>query len=112
MEKLKIGVIGTGHLGKLHTKMFQQIQNCELVGIYDTNPENLSNVAKEFNIRAFGNFDDMLKSVDAVSIAVTTSAHHQVAKECLLNNKNIFIEKPITSSIPAMRPVNNSSSLS
>jgi predicted dehydrogenase len=100
MEKLKIGVIGTGHLGKLHTKMFQQIQNCELVGIYDTNPENLSNVAKEFNTRAFGNFDEMLKSVDAVSIAVTTSAHHQVAKECLLNNKNIFIEKPITSSIP------------
>jgi len=100
MDKLKIGVVGTGHLGKLHTKMFQQIQNCELTGIYDTNPENLANVAREFNTRAFGSFDEMIQAVDAVSIAVTTSAHYQVAKECLLKNKHIFIEKPITSSIP------------
>ncbi len=100
MEKLKIGVIGTGHLGKLHTKMFQQIQDCELTGIYDINPDNLANVAKEFNTRAFGSFDEMMQTVDAVSIAVTTSAHHKVAKECLLNNKHIFIEKPITSLIP------------
>jgi predicted dehydrogenase len=99
MEKLKIGVIGTGHLGKLHTKMFQQIPGCELTGIFDTNQENLVNVAKEFNVKAFGSFNDMLDSVDAVSIAVTTSAHFQVAKECLQRNKHIFIEKPITSLI-------------
>jgi len=100
MEKVKIGVIGTGHLGKLHTKMFQQIHNCELAGIFDTNPENLENVAKEFNTHIFKSIDELLLSVDAVSIAVTTSAHYLVAKDCLLNNKHIFIEKPITSSIP------------
>ena len=100
MKKLKIGVIGTGHLGKLHTKMFQQIDNCELAGIYDTNPENLANVSKEFNTRAFNNFGDLLSAVDAVSIAVTTSAHYQVAMDCLAQGKHIFIEKPITSLIP------------
>lgn len=99
MAKLKIGVIGTGHLGKLHTKMFQQIPNCELVGIYDSNPDHLSHVSKEYNVTAFGSITEMLSNVDAVSIAVTTSAHFRVAEQCLDSNKHIFIEKPITSRI-------------
>jgi len=99
MEKLKIGIVGTGHLGKLHTKMFQQISKCELVGIYDSNPDHLAHVSKEYNVRAFSSLSEMLENVDAVSIAVTTSAHFQVAEKCLENNKHIFIEKPITSLI-------------
>ncbi|MDR3666902.1 MAG: Gfo/Idh/MocA family oxidoreductase [Ignavibacteriaceae bacterium] len=99
MTKLKIGVIGTGHLGKLHTKMFQQISNAELAGIYDSNPDNLSHVSKEFNTRAFGSVNELLENVDAVSIAVTTSEHFKVAFQCLESNKHVFIEKPITSLI-------------
>jgi predicted dehydrogenase len=99
MEKLKIGVVGTGHLGKLHTKMFQQISNCELVGIYDSNPDHLAHASKEFNVRAFKSLSEMLDNVDAVSIAVTTSAHFRIAEKCLENNKHVFIEKPITSLI-------------
>ena len=99
MDKLKIGVIGTGHLGKLHTKMFQQIPNCDLVGIYDSNPDHLSHVSKEFNVTPFGSINEMLGNIDAVSIAVTTSAHFQVAEKCLEANKHVFIEKPITSRI-------------
>jgi Predicted dehydrogenases and related proteins len=99
MEKLKIGVVGTGHLGKLHTKMLQQISKCELIGIYDSNPDQLAHVSKEYNVRAFGSISEMLDNVDAVSIAVTTSAHFQVAEKCLENNKHVFIEKPITSLI-------------
>ncbi|MGE5810360.1 MAG: Gfo/Idh/MocA family oxidoreductase, partial [Ignavibacteria bacterium] len=48
MEKLKVGVIGTGHLGKLHLKMFKQIENCELVGIYDVNPEQADSAGTEY----------------------------------------------------------------
>jgi predicted dehydrogenase len=99
MGKLKIGVIGTGHLGKLHTKMFQQISNCELMGIYDSNPDHLTIVSKEYNVTGFGSISELLDNVDAVSIAVTTSAHFQVAEKCLENNKHVFIEKPITSLI-------------
>jgi predicted dehydrogenase len=99
MTKLKIGVIGVGHLCKLHAKMFQQISNCELVGVYDSSQENLAGVSKEYNITPFGNINEMLGKVDAVSIAVTTSAHFEVAEKCLENNKHVFIEKPITSLI-------------
>ena len=99
MAKLKIGVVGVGHLGKLHAKMFQQISNCELAGVYDSSPENLAGVSKEYNVTPIRNIDDLLNNVDAVSIAVTTSAHYLIAEKCLENNKHVFIEKPITSLI-------------
>lgn len=99
MEKLKIGVIGVGHLGKLHTKMFAQIETCELIGVYDLNSEQAQNCAKEFNTLCFENIDELLDKVDAVSIAVITSEHHKVAKICLEKGKHIFIEKPITTTI-------------
>ncbi|MHB1688097.1 MAG: Gfo/Idh/MocA family protein [Ignavibacteriaceae bacterium] len=99
MEKLKIGVIGTGHLGKLHTKMFGGISNCELVGIYDSNIEQSKSVGKEFGVIVFENVDELLNSVDAVSIAATTSAHYELVKKSLQFNRHVFVEKPITTTI-------------
>ena len=99
MEKLKVGIIGTGHLGKLHTKMFKEITDCELVGIYDSNSELAKSVAKEFGIIAFGNINDLFGSVDAVSVAATTSAHYELVKQSLQNGKHVFVEKPITTTI-------------
>lgn len=99
MEKLSVGVIGVGHLGKLHTKMFKQIENCELVGVFDANPEQAKSVAAEFGVSAFNSIDDLLLKVNAVSIATTTSAHFEVAKKCLEKNIHVFVEKPITTTI-------------
>ncbi len=99
MEKLNVGVIGTGHLGKLHTKMFGLIENCELVGIYDKNKSTAKAVSEEFKTEAFGSIDDLLEKVDAVSIAAITSEHHSVAKHCLEKGVHVFIEKPITTTI-------------
>ena len=99
MEKLKVGVIGTGHLGKLHTKMFKEILNCELIGIYDSNNELAKSVAMEFGIKAFGSINDLFRSVDAVSVAATTSAHYELVKQSLKNGKHVFVEKPITTTI-------------
>jgi len=99
MEKLKIGVVGVGHLGKLHTKMFAQIETCELVGVYDQNMEQAKAVAAEFGTKCYEDLDELLSKIDAVSIAVITSAHYEVAKKCLLEGKHVFIEKPITSTI-------------
>src|SRR5690554_3387139 len=99
MEKLKTGVIGTGHLGKLHIKMFKEINNCELIGIFDTNLLQSETAAKEFQVNYFKDEQELLDKVDAVSIAVTTSAHYEVALRCLIQDKHIFIEKPITSKI-------------
>jgi predicted dehydrogenase len=99
MEKLKIGVIGTGHLGKLHVKMFRQIPECEVIGIYDSNSQVVKDVAQEYDVKAFDNLDNLLNSIQAASIAVSTTAHYEVSKICLEKGVHIFVEKPITASI-------------
>jgi predicted dehydrogenase len=99
MEKFSVGVIGVGHLGKLHSKMFKQINNCDLVGIFDSNPEQAALVSKELEIPAFSSLEEILSKVKAVSIATTTSAHFEVAKKCFENGVHVFIEKPITATI-------------
>lgn len=99
MEKLSIGVIGVGHLGKLHTKMFKQIENCQLIGIFDANPEQAKVVSQEFGVPSFNSIDELLSKVKAVSIAAVTSAHYEIAKNCLQKNVHVFVEKPITTTI-------------
>ena len=99
MEKLQIGVIGTGHLGKLHVKMFKQISECEVTGIYDSNSQTAKDVALEFNTKAFDSLDNLLDEIQAASIAVSTTAHHEIAKRCMEKGVHVFVEKPITASI-------------
>ena len=99
MSKIKVGVIGTGHLGKLHTKMFKSIDNCELVGIYDSNPNQAEDVSKEYSVPAINSLDELLKQIDAASISATTTSHYELAKKCFENGIHVFIEKPITASI-------------
>ncbi len=100
MEKLNIGVIGTGHLGKLHTKLLSEIDNANLVGIYDANPDQAKSVEKELNVKSFEKLDDLLRNINAVSIAATTTAHYELAKYCFEKNVHVIIEKPITATIP------------
>ncbi len=99
MEKVKIGVIGTGHLGRLHIKMLKSIDNCELVGIYDSNKNQSEAASKEFDVKVFESQYKLLNEVECVSIAATTSAHYELAKQCLSNGINVFVEKPITATI-------------
>jgi predicted dehydrogenase len=99
MEKLLIGVIGVGHLGKLHTKMFKEIDNCNLIGVFDANTEQAKTIANEFSTEAFNSLDELLSKVNAISIAATTSAHYELAKKCFENNVHVFVEKPITATI-------------
>ncbi len=99
MNKLPIGVIGVGHLGKLHTKMLKQIENCELVGVYDSSTEQARIVANELSTNSFNSLNDLLSNVKAISIAATTSAHYEIAKKCFEKGIHVFIEKPITATI-------------
>ena len=100
MEKLNIGVIGTGHLGKLHTKLLNEIDRANLVGIYDADPDQAKSVANELNVKSFEKLEKLLEEINAVSIAATTSAHYELAKYCFERNVHVFIEKPITATIP------------
>ncbi len=99
MDKLKIAVIGTGHLGKFHIKMLKQIDNCELIGIYDVDSSAAKSAGDEFRVKVFNSLEELLGNVEAVSIATITGTHHEVAKRCLENNLHTFIEKPITADI-------------
>ncbi len=99
MKKLKIGIIGTGYLGNLHTKLLKEVMRAELVGVYDKNVEVAKNVAEKYNVKPFTVLNELLKETNAVSIVASTSAHFSLAKEALENGKHVFVEKPITSEI-------------
>lgn len=99
MSKVKVGVIGTGHLGKIHTKLFKEVENCELIGIYDLDYSRAKLVGEEFKVKAFENLDELLDAVDAVDIVATTSAHYDLVKQSFAKNRHVFVEKPITAQI-------------
>ncbi|MFH1196833.1 MAG: Gfo/Idh/MocA family oxidoreductase, partial [bacterium] len=77
MKKVKAGVIGTGHLGKLHTKFLKLDENCDLIGVYDMDYAKASAVAAEFHTKAFKNLDELISLTDALSVVASTSAHHK-----------------------------------
>jgi len=99
MAELKIGVVGTGHLGRLHIKLFNEVTNCKLVGVFDQDYERAKKCGSEFGVNVFTNLDELLKSVDAVSVVATTSAHYDLCKKALELGKHVFVEKPITATI-------------
>jgi len=96
MEKLPVGVIGVGHLGGLHTKMFADIPTCTLVGVVDENSDRARHIAKEYKTKVFSSAAELLKNVKAVSIATPTSSHYEIAKMVIEHGVHLFIEKPIT----------------
>ncbi len=99
MKKIKTGVIGTGHLGSLHVKMLKNIDQAELAGVYDASPEKAGACASEYGVKVFETIESLTKECEAVSIAVTTTAHYEVAMQCLEAGLDVFIEKPVTATI-------------
>lgn len=99
MQKINLGVIGVGHLGKFHVKLAAETHNINLVGAYDINHEQVNAVCQECQTEAFSDLDALLEKVDAVSIVVPTSEHFNIAMKALEYDCHIFIEKPITSTV-------------
>jgi len=97
--KLKIGVIGCGHLGRWHVKMHTMIEHSSLIGIHDINTKQAETVAAEFNVKVFKKMDKLIAKADALIIVTSTPFHYEVAKKCLLKGKHVFIEKPITTTV-------------
>lgn len=96
---VKVGVIGVGYLGRFHAQKYAAMDNVELVGVADADPERAQQVAGEVGTQAFSDYRELLPKVDAVSIAVPTSLHHEVAKACLLARVDVMVEKPITTTL-------------
>lgn len=100
---LKVGVLGAGHLGKIHIKLLAQIEEYDLVGFYDADPEQASLVAKEYGITAFADIDELIEKVDVVDIVTPTLSHFDCAVKAIRQSKHIFIEKPITNTVEEAR---------
>ena len=96
---LKIGVLGAGHLGKIHIKCIKEIENYEFVGFYDPDNEIANNVEREFNIKKFASLDELVNAVDAVDIVTPTVSHYECAANAFRKSKHVFIEKPLTTSL-------------
>ena len=94
-KKLRVGVVGIGYLGKIHTRIYNELPEAELVGICDSNPESKIK-ADEYGVAFFTDHRQLIGKVDAVSIVTPTFTHHAVAKDFLEAGIHTLIEKPIT----------------
>ncbi|WP_026707536.1 Gfo/Idh/MocA family protein [Flavobacterium frigidarium] len=96
---LKIGVLGAGHLGKIHLRLLQQSDKYELVGFYDPNQENADKISKEFGYEHFSTIASLIHAVDVIDIVTPTLSHYKCAKVAIKSGKHVFIEKPISNTI-------------
>ena len=97
--KLKAGVLGAGHLGKIHLKLLQQSEKYELVGFYDPDASNGQKVESEFGYKFFNSLEALISAVDVVDIVTPTLSHYTCAIKAITKGKHLFIEKPITNTI-------------
>ena len=96
---LKAGVLGAGHLGKIHLRLLQESNKYELVGFYDPFTENAQKVADEFGYKLFDSIESLISAVEVVDIVTPTLSHFNCAKMAIEKGCHIFIEKPITKTV-------------
>jgi len=96
---IKAGVLGAGHLGKIHLRLLNQSDKYELVGFYDADEENAKKVEAEFGYKYFNSIEALIAAVDMVDIVTPTLSHYDCAKKAIAQGKHIFIEKPITNTV-------------
>ena len=102
---LRVGVVGVGHLGRFHTRVFSELGACELVGVHDSDAARAAEIASEYGTTAIADLGELLESVDAVSIATPTVSHREVASRCLEAGAHVFIEKPVASTVDEAREI-------
>jgi predicted dehydrogenase len=98
-KKIKVGVVGVGHVGSLHAKMFREMQGVDFSGVFDINEGRNREIASEFGVKAYSAYADLLNDVHAITIATPTSTHFDVAVTALEMGVHTFIEKPMTETV-------------
>jgi predicted dehydrogenase len=94
-QRVKVGVAGVGHMGKEHARIYSELQEVDLVGVHDSNPDTARKIAAKCKTRAFGSLEEMVDAVDAASIVTPTSTHLAIAEPFLKRGKHVLVEKPI-----------------
>ncbi|TMM56923.1 Gfo/Idh/MocA family oxidoreductase [Maribacter algarum] len=96
---LKVGVLGAGHLGKIHLRLLNESEKYQLIGFYDPDAINAKKVSEEFGYSYFENINTLIDAVDVVDIVTPTLSHFDCAKKAIEKGRHIFIEKPITNTL-------------
>jgi len=96
MSNLKVGVVGVGHIGREHARIYSQLPGVEFVGLYDLDSQVAQKVAQRHGVKAFSSASALAEAVDAATIATPTSSHHEIGSLLLGMGKHVLIEKPIT----------------
>jgi predicted dehydrogenase len=95
MKVPRVGVVGVGHIGKNHARLYAELAGAQFTAIYDTDPDVAGQYAREFGVKAVTSLEEFAGAVDAASIATPTSTHFEIARELLGRDKHLLIEKPI-----------------
>lgn len=96
---LKAGVLGAGHLGKIHLKLLQESDRYELVGFFDSDREASQKIEKEFGYKSFPTMESLIEACDMVDVVTPTIRHFDCAKKVIKAGKHLFIEKPVTQTV-------------
>ncbi|WP_312324700.1 Gfo/Idh/MocA family oxidoreductase [Soonwooa sp.] len=96
---LKAGLVGAGHLGKIHLKLLNQSEKYDLVGFFDNDKENGKKLEAEFGYKYFDNLDELLSQIDMLDIVTPTLFHYEYALKAIESGKHFFIEKPVTQTL-------------
>ena len=99
MRRLRIAIIGAGHLGRIHTRLIAPVDEVELVGVVDPIPEARDRIAAEHDVPVFEHQQELPTDLDGAIVATTTEQHHAVGTALLRQGVHLFIEKPITSTV-------------
>src|SRR5260370_30475908 len=94
-KKIRVGVVGTGELGRNHARVYRELSGVDLVGVYDQNPQRATAVAAEFQTPVLQSLEELLGRADAVSVAVPTVAHAEVGCRLLEMGLDVLVEKPM-----------------
>lgn len=105
-DKVKVGVIGVGYLGKIHAEKYAHMPEVELIGVVDIDKGRCQEVAAHTNCQPFYHHRDLLSRVDAVSIAVPTISHYPITKDVFLAGVDVLLEKPITATVQEAQELN------
>ena len=99
----KIGVVGAGHIGKIHLKILQNAPFVNLIGFFDNDPAVREEIKSKFNIKSFESYKELIEHSDIIDIVTPTLSHFKCAKEALKAKKHVFIEKPVTHTIEEVK---------
>ena len=107
LTMIKVGLIGAGHLGKIHLRLLKEIPQFDVLGFFDSDKQRAEEIAKEFNVKPFNSADELISACEAVDIVTPTFAHHELAVKAIKRTKHVFIEKPIAATLHQAKEISS-----